>query len=182
MEFLTIQDWDFSLWTEAEKIYEEAFPAHNRKKRDIIQHMFKKNMCYLHLAFEDSKIVGMALSGKTDQQDVLILDYIAVKENLQHQGIGRKLVEYIKEWCFASGNFSLLVVEVEAEENAQNEKRIQFWQKCGFHLTDYIHSYIWVPETYKAMYFSTKALNKNPNGTELFSYITDFHKKSYQRG
>ncbi|KQL54356.1 hypothetical protein AN964_13200 [Heyndrickxia shackletonii] len=180
LEFQTVQKWDELLWNDAEKIYEAAFPAHSRKKRRIIQRMFDKNMCYLHIAFLENEMVAMALSGIVDNPQILVLDYIAVKNDFQNHGIGRKFVDYITEWCQEFENFNLIVVEVEAEKTNLNEKRIQFWLKCGFQLTDYIHSYIWVPEKYQAMFYSIKPLDIPPEGQDLFTYITEFHKKSFR--
>jgi len=179
MEFKTVEKWDELLWNEAEKIYEDAFPAHSRKKSTLIQKMFEKKMCFLHIAFIENEMVAMALSGKIDNPEILILDYIAVKNGYQLHGIGRKFVEYIKNWSHEYEKFSLIVVEVEADEDLINKKRIEFWTKCGFHLTDYVHSYIWVPETYKAMFYSIKP-TISPDGQDLFSYITEFHKKGYK--
>ncbi|MGV3466336.1 MAG: GNAT family N-acetyltransferase [Heyndrickxia sp.] len=179
MEFQTVETWDELLWNDAEKIYEDAFPAHSRKKRTIIQKMFEQKMCFLHIAYNENEMVAMALSGKVDNPEILILDYIAVKKNYQHHGIGRKFVEYIKNWSKKYEKFSIIVVEVEADEGPINEKRIEFWTKCDFRLTDYVHSYIWVPEKYKAMYY-TLISSIPPEGQELFSYITEFHKKGYR--
>ena len=179
MHFQTIKNWDERLWIKAEKIYEEAFPAHSRKKRSIIQNMFQKKMCFLHLAFIDDEIVAMALSGKIQNPHVLILDYIAVKKELQSHGFGKELINYIKSWCY--GEFSLIVVEVEAELSTINEKRKQFWTKCDFQKTEYIHSYTWVPEKYQAMFYPLKPFSQPPDGKKLFSYITEFHRKGYKK-
>ena len=49
--------------------------------------------------------------------------------------------------------FDGIVIEVEAENTAENLARIQFWKGCGFTLNDYIHHYRVVPEPYQAMFF-----------------------------
>ncbi len=179
MQFQTVEKWDELLWNQAEKIYEDAFPAHSRKKRTMIQRMFEKRICFLHIAYLENDMVAMALSGKNDNPDILILDYLAVKRNYQHHGIGSKFVEYIKNWAQNYKKYSLIIVEVEADKDLVNEMRIEFWSKCGFQLTDYVHSYFWVPEKYKAMYYSLKSTH-SPTGQELFLYITEFHKKGYR--
>lgn len=181
MEVITTEQWDERLWSEAEPIYYAAFPEHGRKNRGIIQNMFKKQLCFLHLAKSDDQAVAMALTGKTDQSHALIIDYFAVREDLRGKGVGTLFLESIKSWAMKEGTYKFLLIEIEADDNQTNSKRAHFWTNLGFHETSYIHQYIWVPEPYRAMYLQLVPGHISTDGKHLFSYITRFHKESFTK-
>jgi hypothetical protein len=56
------------------------------------------------------------------------------------------------------------------------------WQSCGFLLTEYVHHYVWVPETYRAIYLPLIADSRKTTGEELFVYINTFHRLSFRGG
>jgi GNAT superfamily N-acetyltransferase len=180
IDYDTIAEWNEELWTKAELIYNQAFPAEGRKTRAIIQRMFEKRMCQLHLATEGAETIAMALTGVNDQAHVVILDYIAIREDLRGNGYGGLFMDYIKKWAETTSACLAIVLEVEAEPTPDNIRRIHFWEKCGFRLTEYVHHYIWVPEPYDAMYLNFNQDNYlTADGEKLFHYITQFHKKAY---
>ncbi|MGG3563202.1 GNAT family N-acetyltransferase [Neobacillus rhizosphaerae] len=179
MNFKTYDEWNEDTWAEAGFIYKQAFKDKGAKPEEIIRNMFQKGICYLHIGFLGDQIVAIALTGKLNEMDALLVDYLAVHPDFQNQGLGKKMVNYIREWSLS--NFDALIIEVEAEKIPENIKRIHFWQKCGFVLTDYIHHYIWVPEPYQAMYVQTKSTHKEFTGEELFKHIGKFHKASFQK-
>ncbi|MED4779851.1 GNAT family N-acetyltransferase [Brevibacillus choshinensis] len=183
MEIITTDRWEENLWNEAEPIYYAAFPEHGRKNRGIIQNMFRKHLCFLHLGKIDGQPVAMSITGKSDSNNALIIDYFAVREDSRGKGIGTLFLEAIKSWAIKEGAYKLLVIEVEADDNQTNQKRAHFWTNAGFQDTSYIHQYIWVPEPYRAMYLPfIPGTFASEHGPLLFSYITRFHKESYTKG
>lgn len=181
MEFKTIYQWDEKLWTEVGPIYLQAFAEKGAKPEKIIRNMFRKQICFLHFGIAEDEIVSMALTGKMEGTSCLLIDYLAVHEKWQKLGLGMKLLEYIQEWSLYEGGCDSLIIEVESDETRENLARINFWKKCGFKLTDYIHHYIWVPEPYQAMYLKLQTDAILPeDGKDLFKNIGQFHKESYQ--
>jgi GNAT superfamily N-acetyltransferase len=181
-EYRITDEWDEARWTAVECIYEQAFPEGGRKSRDIIQSMFEKRMCQLHTISQGPEIVGMALSGIDHQAGALIIDYIAVRREVRGTGYGRWLLDLIKQWAQTAAGCKGIIVEVESEPTEENKQRILFWETNGFHLTTYVHQYIWVPEPYQAMYLNFDERNRLPeDGEILFRSITRFHKKAYSR-
>ncbi|HZG13865.1 MAG TPA: GNAT family N-acetyltransferase [Candidatus Bathyarchaeia archaeon] len=180
-EYRITEEWDEAFWVDVEKIYEEAFPLSGKKSRDIIRRMFEKHMCQLHTIGQGSEVVGMALTGIDPKADALLIDYLAVRKDARGHGYGRRLLECIKEWAGAHAGCKGIIVEVEADLTEENHKRIQFWEANGFHLTAYVHHYIWVPEPYQAMFFNFDETDRLPeDGKILFRSITRFHQKAYR--
>jgi GNAT superfamily N-acetyltransferase len=181
MAFKTVNYWDEKLWQQVNGIYLQAFAEKGAKPEKIIRNMFRKQICFLHMAIEGEEVLAMALTGKLKSLQVLLIDYLAVREDLRGEGIGDKLLDYIKKWSIVDGDFEGLLIEVEAEVIPENLARIDFWEKSGFTLTSYIHHYIWVHEPYRAMYLKLQPdAALHDNGEELFKYIGEFHKASYQ--
>jgi GNAT superfamily N-acetyltransferase len=181
VEFITVEHWDEVLWKKASYIYDQAFRGKGAKSEKIIRNMFKKNICSLHIGIKNSKVITMALIGRLEGTKTLLIDYLAVFEDYRNRGIGQLLLNYIKDWAIENGRFESIIIEVESKNSQENWKRIHFWEKCGFTLTDYVHHYIWVPEPYQAMYIKLQSSSILPeDGEQLFKYISHFHKLSYQ--
>ncbi len=182
MEYQITDEWDETRWITVEQIYEQAFPLDGKKSRDIIRRMFEKRMCQLHTIAQGSEIVGMALTGIDKQADALLIDYLAVRTDVRGRGYGRLLLDRIKQWTRTAAGCKGIIVEVESEPTEENSRRVHFWEMNGFHLTAYVHQYIWVPEPYQAMYLNFDEMDRLPeDGIMLFRSITRFHEKAYRR-
>lgn len=171
--------WDEQLWKQAEQVYHEAFPEHGRKNRAIVKRMFERKIPVLHTWHDGSSVVAMAISAIHPNAKVLILDYIAVRQDQRGKGLGRACIRDIRDWAENEIGCRGIVIEVEAEVTKENTARIHFWEAVGFRMTDYVHTYIWVPETYRAMYMSFDNSQQWDDGKQLFTYITDYHERAY---
>lgn len=181
MNYHTTAEWNKENWREAGQIYHQAFAKEGRKTDVIIRRMFEKHMSHLHTASLDNEIIAMAVTGRSKEYNVLIIDYMAIKEERRSKGYGALFLEYLKSWAETTG-YKGIVVEVEAESSPDNSRRIRFWEKSEFKLTSYIHHYIWVPEPYHAMFFNIDQADRLPDdGEKLFQYITQFHKEAYSK-
>ncbi|MCM3567777.1 GNAT family N-acetyltransferase [Neobacillus mesonae] len=180
MEVKTISEWDENFWREAAPIYEQAFAGKGAKPEKIIRNMFRSGICFLHIGYAGDQAAVMAITGKLNSIHALLIDYLAVHSDYQSQGMGKEMVRHIKEW--AAGMVDGIVIEVESDQTSENLARKQFWLKCGFHLTDYIHQYIWVPEPYQAMYLELASNTNIPkDGKQLFKQIGKFHEASFKK-
>lgn len=180
LDYHVSYDWNEARWTMVENIYEQAFP-HGRKSRAIIQRMFERSMCQIHTLSAGRDIVGMALTGHVQQYKALIIDYIAISMHSRGKGYGHLLLERIKQWAQSLEHCLGIVVEVESGTTDEIKRRIRFWNTNGFHLTHYVHQYIWVPEPYQAMVYHFDQKQPLPNdGESLFRIITHFHRRAFR--
>ena len=101
-------------------------------------------------------------------------------KKVRRNGIGKRFVNEIMKWGRVQG-FTGILLEVEAELTATNKERIQFWKKCGFIETAYIHHYKVVPERYKALYIPFYERTKIPDKEkDFFLLLSHFHQKSFR--
>jgi len=175
----TVCTWDDELWQNASPLYLEAFGDKGAKPVKIIKNMFAQGIAELHVGYNKSIPVVMSLTGKLVSDQVLIIDYLAVSEKERGHGLGKHFVDYLRQKAAAEG-YQKLIIEAESGETLDNRRRINFWQSCGFLLTEYVHHYIWVPETYRAMYLPLIADSRKRTGEELFVYINTFHRLSFR--
>ena len=81
MEYITTQKWDESLWQKTRDIYNVAFGEHATKPEKIIRNMFARGLPELHVLMENDEVLAMALTGSLPGSSVLLLDYLAVRQN-----------------------------------------------------------------------------------------------------
>ncbi|MCU9614871.1 GNAT family N-acetyltransferase [Caldibacillus lycopersici] len=179
MKIITVDSWDDAIWKDAAPLYFEAFGNKGAKPEKVIKNMFAKQIAELHVAYKDSVAVAMAITGTLDNDKVIIIDYLAVAKKERGHGLGKYFVHYLREKA-ACERFNKIIIEIESDVTPENNSRVRFWQACGFLLTTYVHHYIWVPETYQAMYFPLVLDEKMQTGEELFIFINRFHGLSFR--
>lgn len=92
MEFMTFDQWNEDIWEEVSPIYEQAFADKGAKPEKIIRNMFRKQICFLHVCLIDGRAAAMALTGKLKGTESLLIDYLAVKNELRGLGNGDSYV------------------------------------------------------------------------------------------
>lgn len=121
-------------------IYEEAFEGHGAKPVSIIQNMFARHLCDLHVMKDGKDAVAMALTGARKNTKVVVIDYLAVKKDYRQQDLGIELFSCIKKWALSQQKYSLILLEAECDSTPESLARVSFWKKCGFILLDdYVH-------------------------------------------
>lgn len=178
MKIETMERPDDRVWPQALALYREAFPE--GKPERILAAMFRKRMAYLHVAADERGVVAMAITGTTAGGKLLLIDYLAVRDDRRGEGIGQAFLAAIRDW--ASGTLRVDGLLIEAEYGDEKDaERVRFWERCGFVLTEYVHQYIWVPEPYRAMYLPLVPDADIPHdGKQLFRYIGEFHNRAFR--
>lgn len=186
VELQTSADWNQELWDRILPIYEASFPKHIRKPERIVRNMLQNMNAFLHIGISEGQPCSMALTGLSADQRLLIVDYLAVSPSLREHGIGKKTVAALADWAREHYGINGLLLEAEIDDSEEGRNRLRFWQRCGFESTDYIHSYVWVPEKYRAMLLDLQNENERTirplgrDGKKLFEHIETFHELSFK--
>ena len=118
-------DW-LRLWL----LYREAFPASERKPFSRIREMCFQGRADVWCILENRNFLGLATTVNGD--DLILLDYFAVKKRFRGQGIGRRAMELLLEQYANKGFF--LEIESTLDGCADREQRIKrkrFYLSCG---------------------------------------------------
>ncbi len=175
--------WDDAVWQQLKPIYEEAF-IHGAKPEKIIRQMLDRQIAFLHAGYDGDELVAMALTGfgGATEPQTMIIDYMAIRHDRRGRGEGRLFFELLRDWGIAHHRIAAIIIEAEAEDTQENRERIVFWEKCGFQPTSYVHHYIWIPETYRALVLPLQPdFQVTDDGQHIFEQITDFHERSFRK-
>lgn len=183
MDFYTTDSWNALVWSKIEDVYRQAF-SHGRKNEHVVKKLLDRRKAFLHVGTCHSEVIAMALTADLPDIQALLIDYIGVREDKRSQGIGTQFVDAIETWARQKG-YDGIIIEVESKvepepDDHPNKRRVRFWEKCGFQLTDYIHDYKIVPELYKTMVLNF-SLDRPllTDGKILFRYISDYHRLAW---
>ena len=86
---------------------------------------------------EDGEILGYAMMWLADEPDSALLDYLGVLRGKRDRGLGGRLLGLLQ------GRYRQLFGEAEApesedpEENGLRRRRLGFYERSGFRITDY---------------------------------------------
>lgn len=126
-------------------IYERSFPDAERRTRHNIIRQIDYNSDYnFFIVLDDDFPVGMAVVWVIEQRFIYI-EHLAIEQSRRSRGLGAKAMKLLID----KSPFPI-IIEIEkktdamTEEEAANcDRRLKFYEKCGFHLCQ--HEYIQPP-------------------------------------
>ena len=174
--------WDEAMWRAIEPVYQMGFAEHSRKPKMILDRLLERGGGRLHAGYAGNEAIAMGISGYDSQLEAMVIDYLTVHPDWRRRGLGQWFLDRLRGEAERTPGCKGIILEAEADDTPVNQARIRFWTACGFQLTDYIHTYIWVPEPYRAMRLSFDSASPLPaDGEALFGAITRFHEQAYRR-
>lgn len=117
-------------WLSLYRLYLAAFPASERKPFSMIRRMYRKGRTDVWCVKKDGVFSGLAIT--INGGDIILLDYLAVKESCRGQGIGGAVLARLREIYAGKGLF----VEIESTceevpDLAMRRRRKAFYQRSG---------------------------------------------------
>lgn len=133
---------DIDLFIELIRVFEDVFEMENFSlpDQDHLQKLLGKDGFMVFVALVDNKVAG-GLTAYTLEQyySTMPLVYIfdlAVKTELQRQGIGKSLISEITSYCKKIG-----MEEVFVQADLVDEHAIEFYRSTGATPEDVVHFY-----------------------------------------
>ncbi len=113
------------------------FPPDELKPLAHILKMAQEGLCTCYAVYDGGKVLSYFNLCEAD--GYVLVDYLAVNPEMRGKGIGSMTLEYLKK---AAGN-NCIIVECEdihkavrSEEEIIRHRRIAFYERAGFALTD----------------------------------------------
>lgn len=132
IEILKLSDQDVDTFIELIKLFEDVFEMTNLFMPEVayLQQLLKKQDFYVFAAMLDNKVVGGLTSYVLDQyysnSKLLYVYDLAVKTTLQRQGIGRKLISGVTNYCKETG-----IEEVFLQAELVDDYALDFYRSTG---------------------------------------------------
>ncbi len=132
LDFQQVQEIDTSDFQKIINIYIDAFPENQRLSVELLSQRIKTNIDQLFVGYWQQQAISMAILHSLDH-DFIFLVYLAIDKDYRSQGIGKKFLEYILNYC--AGLNKSLILEVDDPDFGNEKdiriKRINFYKKLG---------------------------------------------------
>ena len=119
------------LFLKAMELYESAFPEIER--RDVPEQMrvMSKSDYRLSAIMDGVEFLGIIFYWETD--DFIFIEHLAVSAERRGEGVGSYALEIMK------GLGKKLILEIEPPVDEVTKRRLSFYERAGFKLTDHHH-------------------------------------------
>ena len=131
-EYKKLEIEDLSRLTELIKVYEETFEMEDftLPAAQYLQSLLEKETVIFYVAIIDNRVVGgltahVLPSTYFPSSEVYIYD-LAVRTEFQRKGIGRQLINSLKEYCA-----NLRLKEVFVQADLEDRHALDFYQATG---------------------------------------------------
>ena len=135
------------------------FPANEIKPLSLILTLSDQGVYPCFGLFENDIPCGYAFCCKSKDNNLLLLDYLAIQREYRSRGFGSIFLTYLKETCI---EFDGIIIEVEStegdipdEELLTRKRRIAFYEKNNVLMTS--HSAIVRDVLFQLMYLPCRA-------------------------
>ncbi|MDQ2719424.1 MAG: GNAT family N-acetyltransferase [Bacteroidota bacterium] len=131
---------DITKLTELINIYADVFDTENFSipNKEYLQTLLDKENIVFCVALLDNLVIGgltayILPSVYYPSSQVYIYD-LAIKQNMQRQGIGKKLILFLKNYCTEFGH-----KEIYVQADIEDQNAIDFYKATGGHSEKVIH-------------------------------------------
>ena len=169
---LTLSNSYLEFLDEINNLYIEAFPkAGGRPMKQIIK-VCQNGYGRIIPILLDDEFVGMFITLDSDGDDILLIDYFAIKSDYRGLSLGSKAIDLLNKM-----ENKTIIIEIEpcvsdANNLLQRQKRKKFYENLGFKQTDINISWFGVD-------LELMSLNKIIDFNHYMDLLTSIFPKAY---
>ncbi|CAM1333840.1 GNAT family N-acetyltransferase [Tenacibaculum piscium] len=119
-------------FSEAWKLYQEAFPEEERRLLDTQIIILKNSKYHFEVILHENKFIGFLLWWNFES--LHFIDHFATDSIHRNKGYGKKILEN-----FIKNSRKTVLLEVELPNSKINKRRIQFYERIGFQLNSHYY-------------------------------------------
>ena len=117
-------------WAEIYRLYQEAFPASEKKPFSMILKMHRKGASDVWRFTINGKFAGLIIT--INGENHILLDYLAVDKAKRGTGIGTQILQLMQQQYSGKGVFlEIESVYEDCDNKAERLRRKHFYEKCG---------------------------------------------------
>lgn len=169
---LTLSNSYINYLDEIKNLYIEAFPKAERKPMDQIIKVCENGFGRIIPILLDDEFVGMFITLDSNNDDSLLIDYFAIKNDYRGLSLGSKSIELLNKTENKTIIIEIEPCHKEAKNLIQRQKRKKFYKNLGFRQTDINISWFGVD-------LELMSLNKTINFDHYITLLTSIFPKSY---
>lgn len=133
MKHIRLRNVTGKFFSEAWSLYEDAFPAEERRFIDAQEKMMLHNQYHVEVILNDSELIGILFWWAFN--DLSYIEHFATSPDQRNKGYGKSILQN-----FIQNNPKPILLEAELPDSAINKRRLNFYQRIGFHLNDIPYS------------------------------------------
>lgn len=126
-----IEKMNNPLYQSVDKLYESAFPYHEKRDERAKQAALANDNYHLDAWYHNNIFVGFI--GYWTFKDYVYIEHLAIDPNLRSQGYGKKVLE-----CFLAQH-PQTILEIDPLTTEIANRRLRFYQSLGFVENSYSH-------------------------------------------
>lgn len=132
MELRDIRESTPELWSKVWNLYEDSFPAHERRSREAQLKAFDDPDAYGRIVMDEDGELAAILFYWLYESNVYV-EFLAVDPRMRGRNIGTAVVEKI----LALHPGCTVILEIEPPEDEITLRRLHFYERLGFVANDY---------------------------------------------
>jgi len=132
MELVRLKNISDNYFKEAWKLYEDAFPAEERRLLNDQSHVLLDDSYHFDVLIDKNHFIGFILWW--DLETHRYIDHFATSTEQRNRGLGKLILT-----DFIDRNDKQILLEVELPTSRINERRIKFYERIGFKLNSHYY-------------------------------------------
>lgn len=173
MEKFRITDINHPDFARAWELYKQTFPVEERRLIGDQSLIMSLPNYHFEIIFQDSCFLGILFWWEF--VDLRYIEHFATLPICRGKGYGKEILEEFK-----NRDTRPLVLEVELPDEAIKQRRIQFYKRIGFHLTDHFYQQPPYREGDLPVQFLLMSYPVSISAEDVYHFIKDYHPIIYQ--
>lgn len=155
-------------FTEAWELYENSFPLEERRAIDSQAKLFESLNYNFDIIIEEEEFIGFLLWWEFD--NLRYIEYFATVEGIRNKGFGKLIIE-----TFIKRSQKPILLEVELPNSNLKKRRINFYERLGFHLNAHFYEIPPMHEGFAALELLIMSFPCSITEKDVSNFIEQYH-------
>lgn len=168
MEHIRLEGITDNYFKEAWELYEIAFPLEERRSIADQEKTFKHSNYHFDVIIKEEKCIGFLLWWEFD--NLRYIEYFATVARVRNKGFGKRILE-----SFIKRSQKPILLEVELPNSDIQQRRINFYERLGFHLNPHFYETPPIHEGFSALELRIMSFPSSISEKDVKNFIEQCH-------